>query len=614
MAYDFTRSVQDPRDIYPQGYGATQDSTAAAVGTALSGLANIFDMGIKYAAEQKTDQRLADFENEIAPYQQAVAQGRMESNDAFARTTAKIKSYIDRYPTLADDLRKRAQDIWGVNPAQEVSRLAIDTEAQKRKRQQDADNASLQVANEFGAIPLDEKTGAPDLEAGVLVGREISAHLSNIQAASAEADLELKRRRLAGEGDESLSDTLKRREIVLGDAIGPLINDAIAHHVRNVPALIGTLENPKDADSLAAGQRMVEASYNNTREQVSRILNETPGLDYTTRSNLLKMVDDAYESYRGRTPNTIANAEKIINFQTSTVRGAARRAMPDVMAAIDIFGQGIAQEAGRSLFLAPTAGGAAYRVDRDQRVAKFWEGLVNIANGTPSPTDPNDRQSAIDQANGARAAVDKASRNPEAVNDKSLPAVGNTLSFVIDKALESQDPDDYLAAMESSNNAGMARNLERLKTQNPELYENTVQKIIILNSNGILSLGARAQETAVSGSILDQIGRGLNATESGGEPPSARERSAVGLVYNAELGLVEIAAEKAGVKSPPTLVRLRDAMNRSLTTILRYKDHMPDNTKDASDQEIKFALMTGAGIQIKGKTPETLEDEKKSTE
>ncbi len=603
MPYDFTRSVQDPRDIYPQGYGAKTDSTSAAIGTALSGLANIFDMGIKAAAENKLDKRLNDFDNEINPYVQAVGQGRMKTDDAFARTTAKLKTYIDRHPHLADEYRKRAQDIWGVNPSAELTRLAGEKEAVDRKRKQDVDNYNLNKANEYGAIPLDEETGQPDYESGIAVGRELAQYESNVSAASAEADLELKRRRLNGEGDPlSLEDQRKVRELSVSRAVRPLIATNIKSHIDNIPALLKTLENPKDADSVAVGQRLVEQSYTTTRESVIRILNEQTDMDSTTYNNILGMVDSAYASYRGRTPSMIKAANDIVGLRGDIARDRAAHVIPDVMDMIAIGGQAAVSAAFGQFDMGLSQEAADYRSDKQGRILQFSKGFRRVQEGNIPPPDPGDPQSESDLANGVKASADQSSKNPDAIPETGLPAFGNSIRFIADRALDSNDPNDYIAATTSTNSAGTARALERLKGKAPDVYNDAVQKILELNIQWIGQLGRQGndtQEVTEEEPTLDSEGM---------YSPLGRGASTVSIRYNAEKGVIEPVGLKTGMTLPRNMKKVIDSFNSSLRTVIRYKDQTLDSTKDMSDQELKLNLVKMSGIKITGKTPESKDE------
>ncbi len=602
MPYDFTRSVQDPRDLYPQGYGATQDSTAAAIGTALSGAATIFDMGIKAMKEHKTNEGLAAFENEIAPYVQAVGQGRMDSNDAMTRTTAKIKTYIDRYPQLADDLRKRAQSIWGVDPGQQLVQHAQDAEIVKRKRQQDVDNYNLGVANQFGAIPLDEKTGQPDYQAGIEVGRELAQYTANIKAATEEANLEIARRKLNGEGEDSLEDRRKKFEVRVGTDTRKIIQTNIDTDINNVPTLLKSLENPKDADSLATGQRLVESSYNRTRESIVKILNETPGMDSVTYNNLIGMVDSAYQSYRNRTPNTIKAAGEIIQQRGNNARDRAYDHMPQVMDVVDLFGQAGAGVLVNQFWTNNSQKSADNLTQAQRDFDSYMSSASRVHNGTPPPTDPGNLKATTDLTRGIQSEVNEIVKNPDSIPDKGLPALGNSVSFLADKALESNDPDDYNAAVTTLNSAGTARALERLKTTNPDLYESTNQKIIQVNTQSILANARRARDAAVGSSAhLGDAEQGFMFW------PGADTRSTAVIQYNAMTGAVEVSGMKPGATPNKDQIKTITSLNSSLRTLVRLKDHGNDQVKDMSDQDLKLALMTMSGIKIKGKTPEQQE-------
>lgn len=613
MAYDFTRSVSDPRDLYPSGARANPNTTAGAIGAGLSGLADVFEVGLKYVEKNRTNKALGELENALDPYVQAVGQGRMKTDEAFARTSAILKSHIDKYPSLADDFRQRAQNIWGVNPSEGLVKSAMDKENIEKKRQQDVDNYNLTVANQFGAIPLQEGTTEPDYEAGILVGRELSGYMANVEAASKEADLEIKRRRLNGEADPlSLTDQQKVREIKVSEAIRPIIQTNINTHIRNVPSLLKQLENPADAQSLAVGQRMVQQSYTTTREAIIRILNNEKDMDSTTYNNILGMVDSAYASYRNRTPDTISSAKGIVEYRGASAQNRAYDYIPDVMDQISIGGQAAATSIWNSIILAPTKQGADVRSDQQRRMYDYLQGVKRVQGGSPPPSDPGNPQATADLANGVKASVDAKARDPDNIPEQGLSAFGNELSFVMDKALETNDPDDYIAATTSVNSAGTARALERVKQADPEVYENTVQKIIETNIKSILALGRQSAETrtAVGGSILDQIVNSAPYSEGPGltTPPSL-PTATMGVVYNAETGLIEIEGQKAGVKVPTTISRLQSSINSSLKTIVKYKEHTPDNTSGMTDQELKLNVVQMSGIKVKGKTPEQQQED-----
>ncbi len=616
MPYDFTRSVQDPRDIYPQGYGATQDSTAAAVGTAMSGLANIFDMGIKAAAENKLDKRLGEFESEINPYVQAVGQGRMESNDAMARTTAKIKTYIDRYPHLADDLRKRAQDIWGVNPSGELLKHAQDKEAMERKRKQDVDNGHLTVAAQFGAIPTDEVTGQPDYASGIEVGRELSGYMANLEAAMKEVNLKKGLKELNADGKgASLVDQQKLRAMEALRYARPLIQSSINAKIRSMPGLLNTLENPKDADSLAVGQRMVEQAYTTDRTAITTWINDQEDMDPQTVKEVYETLDLMYSDYRGKTPATIANAGKILDMQAYGVRADAWKYMKPLMAADALIGDGPTAMAVRAVLLAPTEGGAKRLVDQSKMVEDFFGRYERVLRGNPPPTDTGDPGADIALANGNRAGYQEAIKNPEGISKERLPGTVNSLNFTMDKAIESNDPSDFMAATADANNAASARVLERLKTVDPDLHEKTVDKIVSLNGLALQSYALQAQktETATSGTLLDKISSGLLQGDTGtSQDTPAQTKATMGLAYDARTGAMQVVGVKTGVKVPENLQRLQGSINSSLRALIRYKDQTPDHTRDMSDQEFKMKLIEGLGFQIIGKTAEQTKAKNKS--
>ncbi len=609
MPYDFTRSVQDPRDIYPQGYGATQDSTAAVVGTALSGIANIFDMGIKAAAENKLDKRLGDFENEIDPYVQAVGQGRMTSNDAMARTTAKIKTYIDRYPHLADDFRKRAQDIWGVNPSSELLKNAQDKEAVERKRQQDIDNHNLGVANEFGAIPTDEQTGQPDYKVGIEVGREISGYMANLDAAIKEVNLKRAQAELNGKGGETWDEQRKRLNVEISGQAAAITLANIDAHITKIPSIQKQLGNPSDAKGLQHAQQVVDESYYTTYNAVNRMLLQHPDLDTQTRHDILEQVTEAYAGYRGKSLNTISQASNILTQQGNITRTVARETMPQTMAMVDILGQAGASIPARQWGLALTKTGANRRSSMQQEFGSFMDKINSINNGVLPPSDPTNREMDTALANSSKGIVDEAAKNPKTTPDQGLPAVGNHLQFTISKALESDDPDDYMAALGTANNAGTAQVLERLKAQNPDQYEAAVNQILQLNMNAIERLSNEAGRSVEAAGKPVADYEGLLALGIPAGAPTAN----LSLQYNATTGVVEPVGIRTGVKVPERLYRLQQALNSSLRTLVRYKEQgLPDDLTGLSDQELKLFFMQSHGIQIKGKTPEQAEEDAKA--
>lgn len=192
--YSSFGTISDPGTV--TGSIPTHESTAGAIGSAFTGLSKILEVGVKLrdqtredklnsAVEDQLNEQVKDFQNQPKPTEggpsllgeseseadmvmapdhvraldklrQGNAQGTVSRAEFYAKTSAIVQQAIHDNPRYADAIRKRAQEVLGVNPTAQAVSLEVDQQKQREQQQQEFQKDAIQAAVSAGTAEVDK--------------------------------------------------------------------------------------------------------------------------------------------------------------------------------------------------------------------------------------------------------------------------------------------------------------------------------------------------------------------------------------------------------------------------------------------------------------------------
>src|SRR5882672_3894757 len=344
MADIFTKDVSAPGLV--SGSIATHDSTAAAIGAGLGGLANILDVGLKASSEARKDRVVAGLDktladeaqrfgeqgapstaligeapstsdaaagsspavqshaNDIAKLEAANGQGRMSREEFLARVSARTSAAVAENPRFAKELRAHAQEVLGVNPTAAMINLQIEEQKSAADLQKAATATFVTTAIQNGVAYLDD-TGQIDVHRTVQGAQTFLQTESKMKAFGAVQDAKIKELTLAKlqNGDKKEPTLEEMRAVrVTGalEAMDPLYQDMTNGAISRLDA---TIKANSHLDAVGQ-QTMLMTDIGRIKSQFMNNLESNmskAGLDDEERKRLRANYDARFKLYEDAT-------------------------------------------------------------------------------------------------------------------------------------------------------------------------------------------------------------------------------------------------------------------------------------------------------------------------
>lgn len=232
MANEFTARLPEPAQV--TGSTATRDSTSAAIGTALGGIAQILDVGLKYSAEERqqrvlgsveaqlnrevtaftqpsaeevaadSDPEVQNVSNRLDRLRSANQQGRMSRQEFLARSNQIVSAAVASSPRFAEAIRERAANVLGVVPSSAAVALEMNEQEEERVRAKAIQDSFVQKAVDFGfyaTLP----DGTIDYDTMAAHGRHETSRMNDLKELGLILGLQRDRAAIEGAGQRNLT-------------------------------------------------------------------------------------------------------------------------------------------------------------------------------------------------------------------------------------------------------------------------------------------------------------------------------------------------------------------------------------------------------------------------
>lgn len=677
----FTAEVSQPQAF--QDYRRPSESPAEAIGAGLGGLAQILDVGLKASAESRKDDVLAGVEDSLTSelkafnqpklvgettpqspetaaaqgteaysqvdqkaniYRQAYNQGRMSRQEFLARTANVTQQAIHENPRFADEIRKRAQAVLGINPTEAAVALEFEGQKAEEDAKRQMELASAKVAADAGFSGT-----LPQL---VDIGRELgnmkynterlTSRLQQRAAEVALADAEHKAK-MQPVTDEQAFATLEHTRAetarLLNPTITPTAEDKKQARQAGIQGLVqplfdqvhnGAINNLLEMQKHP--EQFQELSKLSGPDQQIWIQNQLTKI----HSGLMDQVNAKVLSNPNITEEDAKDVRAKLEAQFSAVTGLFTGNIEDAAATAriakgisDNFDIGLSQSAPMIFQTRNLGPVGALAIQSSmyadtavrQELIRQGSGLLQQSFGssrTPTPADIH--QDVLDAAHGAL------DFNTDIANPNQKAAVMMALEPVLNGwgkgKLEPAFADKYANSALQYTKTGLAQEDPRDLARTSYQMGSISQLQLIDQLSGIPEEADKAKALGTSVYALSTKSITSNARTLRPETSSPAGGLPVGITayYNPNTGQVEISKElinntsiiggkvvhpqtTAG-KVSPELQKKVDVINRNLRAVeYLHKDYGSDADKQLNDRQLKQFLIEGAGIPLKPGVP-----------
>lgn len=686
------------RDLSGSTVGRT--SIAGAIGGALSGIADIADVALKASSEDRKDKAIEGLSKSLYPevqdfagqsripdllgeasdpekeaaansptYQaaasdiskpsQAYKQGRISREEFLARTSAIVQRAVNENPRFADEIRKHAQAVLGLNPTSAQVDLQMEDQKAAKALIDKGRETNFTYAVGHG-IAYVNPDGSPDVDKTVRAGRELIAadekrkndlegiedqikkgQLAAQDAAAQMAPVTLENARLEGKVKEAElaklrsapTLTAEQAEQARGAAHANYTDQVFGEHFESWQSNFPSWLEKIQATGAKGPEldRQVTAALNSSKAIFMSKMNGTyTGLNVGTRQSLQTYAESLWKPYEealaGGTSVLAARLRQAQVLKQNNVIGA-HEALPTATFLNDALGTGA--DPFINLGLSTNTGLA-------QRLTSEVAGWSNPASGQPAAKDTaravgglangTNPQALAQQPNnngksavilGAITSLKHYENAPNNLGPTELRAWGNLTQGLITEAISNPSPDTAQRASAWAQSPAALRIFDRYAAD-PNFDAGTVGRgMLQINSDNIKLNAPLLHEAAGTYSVPVTT---QNALTSTGGSTNVRYNA----YYNPESGRIEISM--AGTKQGDTSFNLstgsvgtsspvpdaavskvvpkefRDrvaSMNRSLDAMVHVQEFGGDNVKALKPEQFKFFVANGFGLQQK---------------
>lgn len=606
---EYAATLSEPGSGFSQGVGAAPPLSQAIGGT-LSGLADIFAVGLKAHDEDMLKTERVDLTNKLNTYVQANSQGKMTRDAMLARSSADLVSAINRTPRFADDLRKTAQDNLGLNPqAAQVSEADWKHQA-SQKFQVDlagaAVKAGIYVAGENGEIDIDKSA-----EAGQLYNMD-QAKQANYDKAMERRYKEAETARLEAGTPLTAADKDQIEFKAAHTETAPMFNQFINSGISRFQGFKDKIANMPEAEARQALLQGINRDRLNMSTWLGGWKNNT-NLSSKTYEDLDKLYNSYYDQFEKWASGPASDFE--MNIQTlksiTTNHGIEfHQAAPTVSAMIDVFGPNAAQDVARELVTSRGSNLDAMTTQTGNWLGSYLN-ASKVGSGTlhiGSIPDQGEQKDTLDRT---LAAIDNYTNRSNNLDDKEVAAYGNSAASAIRLALETNDPDQMINAQQRLATPQSIEALHRLAS------DPTQAKNAQAVGQGMFSLN----RAAIIGNV-SKLGDLTTAVGFTNSTPVNRDAGLINdahlsPVYNPSTGKIEVINKTVGTSAtvPPDIQAKVNQMNLALNNAVKLKEYGSDNEKAMKDNQLKFFIMSGTNMPLRPGTekPEMPGDKKPDT-
>lgn len=653
MANEFVRNIPEARDV--TGSIPTRETTAAAIGAGLGGIAQILDVGLKHSADRREKAVAGTVEDTLATeaskfanqpigplvgepgsvktpedfgysreqwdkmdrLRQGSVQGRVSRSEFYAKTSSIVQQAIHDNPRFADSIRKRAQDVLGIAP----TAAAIALEAEGQKAAQDLQTAAKTKLLDIGISQYGIADMFPD---GTF---NVDGTLPKVQRAIAadaylktyndtlEANLKYKQLRAGPAAKEITLAERKDLEVRMftgGDQSSgyqgsdTIFHDTIDSFFSTIPAALEKnklLGVPEQEQMIIAeiGQRKLQFMgwLNSQLNQVTM----SPDSKEAIRKNYSDQFDGYLGWATGGFSNLATNANMVKQLETKAGKNGWQ-ASKGWMEARIILGDQVAAGVG-SVMLATEAGtpGRQFLDNEALNLMRYLQHGTQVAQGNAdtSRIDPKDQRGGMrvvtaQARTAAKLVTNGTSTNPE----QDLTTFGNSQLDIVRSAAGSQNVDNLRGALIDTAGSDQIQAAIKLKSSNAQLAGEVGKGMMVTNTKAIALTGQSIiRDVAAANAQL-----GFQNREGTGGP--AQKWS---VVFDASEGIYRIQhniPESQDMRAPlPTIPKaiankVRDLNNASSANVLLASEFGSDRERGMDGSDLKLAYAKSTGIAVVG--------------
>jgi hypothetical protein len=548
-----------------------------------------------------------------------------------------VQDAINENPRFANEIRKRAQDVLGVNPSAAAVALNFQEEQAVAEQKKAAMGDLAKAALDRGVMYVD-KNGEFDINATARAGAQIRFAKQEAESYTQGLDNHLKELQVqkAEAGDPKPLTLEERRDaetrFISGytDKLYLGMMDSAASRILPMMKQNGNLSHPEQEAQLSNNLGQIKTQF---FHQVDTWMAETnlqlaqagkPGLSPQARDTIRNTYEAQFKNWEELVKGPFSNLEtNLRQMQQLKTRAGIDfdKSTPDLSYIVNTLGP---QAAAPIIQSAIHEGTAANNSLQQQGVAAVGRGSAMRANENADP------RSIYSGATAVLEGKQKVSQLPEAhkvpvlkttiaavssfadapkLDDKGKAALYNGMREIMNAGLTSSDPEDFKSAAATMQGAKYINAINQLAKTDADKAKELGGMMLDLNYQSV-STDARAlrpyTQPAVSAYQDAKIGLA---------PPPVSFTP----VYNPDAGRVEIQIkDKQGSdfstnrgfiqQAPKQMVDAVTRINKSLDTMVQVKDYGSDREKGLNPQQLKQARVLSVGtIPLKpGTQPVTM--------
>ncbi len=655
MAYDdYTAKLPKPAQV--TGSTAMQETTAAAVGEGLKGLAAIADVGLKYSADKRESRVLGAVEDSLAEqtkkfsgggdqqpallgeegasnnpedigfsgdqwaridrYRQGNAQGRISRAEFYAKTSAIVQQAIHDNPRFASSIRKRAQEVLGIAP----TAAAVALEAEGQKAEEDIQRAAKTKLVELGlesGIGYMNQDGSFDVNRSVAATQTLLATRAYLKDYTATLEAHLKYKQLMA-GPEAKPMTLaERQDIEFRTFTGGMEENGFIGSDTDFENLMGGFRSTIPAAlaknknlSVPDQEQQIWQALDERRllffGQLNAQLNSNKGaLSADTQEKIRKKYNDQFDDWKDFARGGYSNLQRNIDTMEQLKAGAQRdgwRVAPAYKRAEAIFGpQVTASIASVQLF---TEAGTPGRqtIDRDtSNIVNYLQNVTKVAEGglQTSQLPPDQQKGTMAGVSAGLRSTAKYLANGTSFDEKKdSKNFGNFLNDFVNSAAQSQNVKNLRGAVVNSADPDVIQSAIKLNSTDPSVAQVGGKGLMIVNAKAVALTGQ---------SLIKDVVAAKNQLAFQNRESPGKEGQEWAVAYNAETGQYEVTnniTESNSMLAPlpmiPTEIaaKIRDMNNAMRANVQLAPTFGSDREKGMDEASLKMAYAQSTGLPI----------------
>lgn len=666
-SYSSFGQISDPGSV--TGSVPIHESTAGAIGGALGGLAKIAEVGIKYrdqsredriggAVEDALNEQVKQFEGqpkllgessseadpsvaagftpqqsaELDKLRQASAQGRPNFSQAafFSKTSAIVQDAIHNNPRYAEAIRKRAQEVLGLNPTASAVALQIEDQKSVEKLNQMAIQEDIKAGQERGILVTNNDGSIMIPESRIVVKKALEAE-AVAKTHTLLLDDWIKQKTLQGTPPTLAEKTHEGTRIFMEGTAehggsNAYFDSMVGAKFSNLPAYMATaqsMNDEKQIQHLQQGLSEARQTWNDWLSQQFRYGGIDPAEQEKIRSSYNAMFD-VYDNAAGKGyDHVVANKRMLENLSTLAGLHAWQYA-PQYMRDKAVLGDAVMAQL--------TAGAVAGDQGTKNRIMinghlmtalNYVAMTTDVVGGKTTTQEIKNPEVKVPVLEGVRTTIDAVVKIPAATRTpQDLKVFGN--------AIVNEAGEGSRAATLSNVNGALARTaspvvietVHQLAKQDPEKAQAAGSAMMATNSKAIIANARDIPSSAADANALNAVGY----TGQGNIDPYTRKPTPVsinfGISYNPETGRAQVDTTGLDDLSPTAPIpRIPDAItmrvnniNRALEAQVALQRYGSDREKTLNDRELKQSYINISGLPITaGMTAIPMPVDKKTT-